>query len=182
MMLLEDFEDESKSLHCRIKNSTADKSADKPDEALGKTISINLDREGTPRNNSSTKTGFTMSGYLNCRDGVLQSRSDLTYMTTNHEEKLDEAVLRDGRVTIHLRLQELHAVDAHRMIRHYFDGETVPESLIQDYELLPATLQGLCQRCTTVKEVASAIPQIREDYRLKCLERQERKADAEKSK
>ncbi|QLG72077.1 hypothetical protein HG535_0C04310 [Zygotorulaspora mrakii] len=50
----------------------------------------------------SGETGFqssvTFSGLLNALDGVTSSEETITFMTTNHPEKLDPAILRPGRV------------------------------------------------------------------------------------
>jgi hypothetical protein len=174
-LLLEDFDAETDTTHCRIK-ADGDKKSDKQSSSSPH-ISINLgDEFGKNSSDKSTdKKGFTMSGYLNTTDGVKQLEKALIIMSANHPELLDEAVLRDGRITYAVHLQEMKAVDAHRMIRYHFDGQSVSNSLIKDGELLPAALQGLCVRCETIEEVEEGIPVIREEYRLKRLERESRK-------
>ena len=54
--------------------------------------SLFIDRE----NNS--KTFISFSGILNTLDGVSRRHKLLTFITTNHKEKLDNALLRPGRI------------------------------------------------------------------------------------
>ncbi len=52
------------------------------------------DGEGTPRR----KDIVTLSGLLNTLDGVASQEGRIVIMTTNHAEKLDDALIRPGRV------------------------------------------------------------------------------------
>ena len=44
-----------------------------------------------------TKRNVTFSGLLNALDGVRSQEGRILFMTTNHREKLDPALLREGR-------------------------------------------------------------------------------------
>ena len=48
----------------------------------------------------------TFSGLLNALDGVASAEERLLFLTTNHAEQLDEALVRPGRVDITVRLGE----------------------------------------------------------------------------
>lgn len=54
--------------------------------------------EGVPVEDSSAGYGITLSGLLNVMDGVAASEGRILIMTTNHRDKLDEALTRNGRV------------------------------------------------------------------------------------
>lgn len=56
-------------------------------------VSDDSDDEST-----KSKNGVTMSGLLNTLDGVASQEGRVLIMTTNHIEKLDEALIRPGRV------------------------------------------------------------------------------------
>jgi chaperone BCS1 len=43
-------------------------------------------------------SGLTLSGLLNCIDGIFNCHGRILIMTTNHPEVLDEALIRPGRV------------------------------------------------------------------------------------
>ncbi|KAK6388219.1 hypothetical protein LTR65_008061 [Meristemomyces frigidus] len=46
----------------------------------------------------SERKGVTLSGLLNVLDGVYAAEGRITIMTTNHIDRLDEALIRDGRI------------------------------------------------------------------------------------
>jgi len=50
------------------------------------------------------KTGVSFSGLLNALDGVRSQEGRILFMTTNHREKLDPALLRPGRADYHVLL------------------------------------------------------------------------------
>jgi len=49
-------------------------------------------------NDEDAKKGISLSGLLNVIDGVASHEGRVLVMTTNHPEKLDDALIRDGRV------------------------------------------------------------------------------------
>jgi chaperone BCS1 len=48
----------------------------------------------------------TFSGLLNALDGVASAEERIIFLTTNHVERLDEALIRPGRVDMTVRLGE----------------------------------------------------------------------------
>lgn len=52
------------------------------------------------RNASSDNPGLTFSNLINILDGVLYKHGVVIFMTTNHPEKLDHALLRIGRIDL----------------------------------------------------------------------------------
>jgi len=54
---------------------------------------------GEVKNNS-----LTFSGFLNALDGVRAQEGQILFMTTNHIEKLDAAILRPGRTDYKVEL------------------------------------------------------------------------------
>lgn len=46
------------------------------------------------------QSSITLSGFLNALDGVVASEDRIIFMTTNHPEKLDPALIRPGRVDV----------------------------------------------------------------------------------
>lgn len=50
------------------------------------------------------KGGVSFSGLLNALDGVRAQEGSILFMTTNHKEKLDPALLRPGRCDVHVEL------------------------------------------------------------------------------
>lgn len=52
----------------------------------------------------AAKSSLSMSSLLNMLDGVATSEGWLVFMTTNHPEKLDPALVRPGRIDLHIDL------------------------------------------------------------------------------
>jgi len=52
------------------------------------------------------KSGITFSGLLNALDGVGSSSGQLFFLTTNHRERLDPALIRNGRVDVHVEFTD----------------------------------------------------------------------------
>lgn len=64
----------------------------------------------------------TFSGLLNAMDGVAAGEERITFLTTNHIEKLDPALIRPGRVDLMIRIGETTRYQAaHMWDRFYGD-------------------------------------------------------------
>lgn len=91
------------------------------------------------------KSTLTLSGLLNAIDGVFNSHGRILIMTTNHPEKLDDALIRPGRID---RRYEFENCDQKQISELYFSffGETCnPEILknIKYMEYSPAYITSL---------------------------------------
>ncbi|GMI68916.1 hypothetical protein like AT1G43910 [Hibiscus trionum] len=64
------------------------------------------DKDGRPDRPSSIDPGVTLSGLLNFIDGLWSSCGNerIIIFTTNHKEKLDPALLRPGRMDVHIHM------------------------------------------------------------------------------
>ncbi|ELR06846.1 hypothetical protein VC83_03926 [Pseudogymnoascus destructans] len=62
--------------------------------------SAGLTRDDTPDSNDNFKSRITLAGFLNAIDGIASSQGHILIMTTNCRSKLDDAILRPGRVDI----------------------------------------------------------------------------------
>ena len=63
-----------------------------------KAASESTDRPSGGRSSNANDTGITLSALLNAIDGVASQEGRVLIMTTNHPEKLDDALMRPGRV------------------------------------------------------------------------------------
>lgn len=94
-------------------------------------------------------SGVTFSGLLNALDGVASADEVLTFMTTNHPEKLDQALLRPGRIDMKVLIDNASDYQVEKMfMRFYDDAEKLAIFMERFRELeLPyvstAQLQGL---------------------------------------
>ncbi|KAI9789878.1 MAG: hypothetical protein M1833_002144 [Piccolia ochrophora] len=63
----------------------------------------------------------TFSGLLNALDGVTSAEERVVFLTTNHVERLDEALVRPGRVDMTVRLGEATQYQASQLWDRFFD-------------------------------------------------------------
>jgi len=93
--------------------------------------------------NDSMKNHITMNGILNCLDGFNNPEGLIVIMTTNFPDKLDEALMRSGRIDLDIELSHLDKYQARNMFLSFFNNEEQFETMwsnIQKYTVEPATL------------------------------------------
>lgn len=66
------------------------------------------------------KSSVTFSGLLNALDGVASSEERIIFMTTNHYERLDPALIRPGRVDIKEHLGDAAGEQARRLFVKFY--------------------------------------------------------------
>ncbi|KAL7664794.1 Mitochondrial chaperone BCS1 [[Candida] zeylanoides] len=95
-------------------------------------------------------SGVTFSGLLNALDGVASAEECLTFMTTNHPEKLDPALLRPGRIDFKQYVGNASDSQIRRMFMRFYPGESqLCEEFLAEFHKLKmeaistAQLQGL---------------------------------------
>lgn len=65
----------------------------------------------------------TFSGLLNALDGVASAEERIVFMTTNHIDRLDEALIRPGRVDVTVRLDYATEAQFQDLWDRFYDGE-----------------------------------------------------------
>lgn len=68
-------------------------------------------------------SGVTFSGLLNALDGVASAEECITFMTTNHAEKLDPALLRPGRVDFKVLVDNASESQVSHMFLRFYENE-----------------------------------------------------------
>jgi ATP-dependent 26S proteasome regulatory subunit len=69
-------------------------------------------RTGTDENKH-----FTFSNLINLLDGVLSRQGLITFMTTNHPENMDHALLRQGRTDLIIHMNYPRKIDVKNLFR-----------------------------------------------------------------
>lgn len=95
---------------------------------------------GTKRKNK--EASFSFSTLLNCLDGVLSKEDVITIFTTNHPEKLDSALIRQGRIDYKMEISNPTKENIEEYLRLFyqkhdinvteFGGDGIPMVAIQD--------------------------------------------------
>jgi len=126
----------------------------------------------------SDKSSLTFSGVLNALDGVGASAGQIFILTTNHREKLDPALIRNGRVDCHVEFTDADADQAAELFRQFYSeaedkvalSEAFAKSLFELIEqrktsISMAALQHyfIIMRRATAKEAADGVAKILEE-------------------
>jgi chaperone BCS1 len=75
-----------------------------------------------PKREANESTGVTLSGLLNAIDGVSSRQGRLLFMTTNHPERLDPALVRPGRVDRSIRIGNTTPDQGRRLFTWFYTG------------------------------------------------------------
>jgi len=140
------------------------------------------------------KSAVTFSGLLNALDGVGMPEGQIFILTTNFREQLDAALIRNGRVDVHVEFQHISDEQCKEMFRRFFkkDAELADEFVERLHkevgertkELTPAILQFFFvqQRELTGREAIDNVVQISEELakRDSAKEEDEKKEKDEK--
>ncbi|OCF33300.1 mitochondrial chaperone BCS1 [Kwoniella heveanensis BCC8398] len=78
------------------------------------------------------KSAVTFSGLLNALDGVASSEERIIFMTTNHYDRLDPALIRPGRVDVHELLGDAAGEQAKRLFVKFYGNSNTSTSSTGD--------------------------------------------------
>ena len=95
------------------------------------------------KTNDSLKNNITMNGILNCLDGFNNPEGLIVIMTTNFPDKLDDALMRSGRIDLDIELTYLDRFQTRNMFLSFFNNEEHFELMwnnIKKYSIEPATM------------------------------------------
>jgi chaperone BCS1 len=100
------------------------------------------------REKQDSKIDVSFSGLLNALDGVAAQEGRVVFMTTNHREVLDPALIRPGRIDVAFELSYAGINELQQMIERFFpdiDETSLCEALgaCQDIQLTPAQVQQI---------------------------------------
>ena len=99
---------------------------------------------------SSTTKSFDLSCFLNVLDGIIELHGVMIIMTTNHPEKLDEALIRPGRIDFKYEFKKANKQIIYNMLKLKYsmkdDEMTHIKEIdnIKEYSLSPAHIQSIC--------------------------------------
>lgn len=119
--------------------------------------SIFVDRN-TPVNKSDKNVTF--AGLLNALDGVGSQEGKLLFMTTNHIEKIDPALIRPGRCDVKIEFKRASKKQLKDLFVRFYKNETQGEEFslkVQENFLSMAELQGFFLQNSTGEDALKNI-------------------------
>lgn len=108
---------------------------------------------------------LNLSCFLNTLDGIIELHGIMVIMTSNHPEKIDTAVLREGRFDFKHEFKKASQSIIKEMLQHNFqltseEMETYSNiKNIKDYVLSPAKIQKICFKHNDVNSCINEIIQ-----------------------
>lgn len=116
--------------------------------------------------NQDVKNSLSFSGVLNALDGAASREGWLVFMTTNHKDRLDEALIRPGRADVHIEFGYATAFQARSMFAAFFPGANGAEVFGQLVErqnmTMAAVQQHLIFHQKSSVEALATLPIVRE--------------------
>ncbi|UDL16847.1 AAA-ATPase [Arthrobacter phage Atuin] len=96
---------------------------------------------------STVETGVTQQGLLNVLDGFQSPHGVITIMTTNYLDKIDEAIIRPGRVDLTEELSAMDTYQLHGLCKYAlgFVPEGLPEITPED-NITSASVMGVVRK------------------------------------
>ncbi|KAH7651025.1 mitochondrial chaperone BCS1 protein [Dioscorea alata] len=130
--------------------------------------SITMDNRRTPAKNSDDEgETVTLSGLLNFVDGLWSSCGEekIIVFTTNYKERLDPALLRPGRMDMHIHMGYCSPCAFRTLASNYHNVDDHPlfeviEDLLKDTEVTPATVAEELMRSVDVNIALQGLHQF----------------------
>ncbi len=97
------------------------------------------------RDAAHAQVKLSFSGFLNALDGVATQEGTVLFMTTNHVERLDPALIRAGRIDERVELGYADADQLRRLYRKFHDDPVAADAFAREragQDLSPAAVQG----------------------------------------
>lgn len=89
---------------------------------------------------------LTLSCILNTIDGVYEQYGRILVMTTNYIERLDEALIRPGRIDVKINFSKCDNKMGHDIIEHFYDQKIEKMINFPEYKYSPADILEKCFR------------------------------------
>lgn len=98
-----------------------------------------LNIEGKPADDS-----LTLSCILNTIDGILEQNGRILIITTNYKDKLDNALLRPGRIDLKINFTKCTNKMTYNIIEHFYNKKISNDIIFTDNKYTPAEVVDKC--------------------------------------
>ncbi|KAF9500462.1 mitochondrial chaperone BCS1, partial [Pleurotus eryngii] len=89
------------------------------------------------------QSSVTFSGFLNALDGVASGEERIVFMTTNHLERLDPALIRPGRVDVTQLVGDASPIQAKTLFTQFYGGNGIEIHQLEELNSLGDALEQL---------------------------------------
>ena len=114
------------------------------------------------KNNLDT---LNLAGILNILDGIIDTPGRIIIMTTNHIDKLDDALIRPGRIDKKIYMGYISHSNCIKMIEYYYETK-LSENQVSELQIIfnehkiditPATLEQYCREYENINNLIECI-------------------------
>jgi mitochondrial chaperone BCS1 len=85
----------------------------------------------------------TFSGFLNALDGVASGEERIIFLTTNHIDRLDPALIRPGRVDLAVLVGDADPEQARILFTNFYRNGQAEDGILNEVEQLGMKLQEI---------------------------------------
>lgn len=110
-----------------------------------------IDKVFSGRDNVNKEAKITFSSLLNCLDGAFYRHGLITIITTNHIEKLDEALIRTGRIDFKMEIPKPSDVEISSYLSLFYNEDMRVKG---HFDLKMSDVQGICLQYKDCPELA----------------------------
>lgn len=100
-----------------------------------------IDKVFSGRENVKEGSKITFSSLLNCLDGAFYKHGLVTIITTNHIDKLDEALLRTGRIDLKIEVPKPTHKEISQYMSLFFER---PIEIFGEFNMTMSDVQDIC--------------------------------------
>jgi chaperone BCS1 len=111
----------------------------------------------------SYQSSVTFSGLLNALDGVASAEERIIFMTTNHVDRLDPALIRPGRVDLMELLDDAYPEQAERLFARFYGDDGFRRSVSTGGGVGDAAVESGTEHSARVGELARRLADIVEE-------------------
>ncbi|TKR67435.1 hypothetical protein L596_023587 [Steinernema carpocapsae] len=136
-------------------------------------------------------TRVTYSGLLNAIDGIASTDERILFMTTNHKELIDKALIRPGRIDCEQYFGNCSKWMVGRMFQRFY-GDLVDEAKVEEFQnaafneenkLSPAAIQGhLVLNKKDPEKAIQSVKTLLEETKIRKEEEKKRLEELERSR
>lgn len=132
-----------------------------------------------------TACPLTFSGVLNALDGIASPSAQIIILTTNHPERLDPALIRAGRVDMHVRFTKAAKEQCKNMFLNFYEGQeehakafaaTVFKTFRDGISMASLQQHFIRHMRSKGSEVVEAVPELKK-WMQDCGENREKEKD-----
>jgi hypothetical protein len=104
---------------------------------------VGINEVEATKDDSTSSMGLTLSGLLNGIDGVASGDDRILIATTNHPEKLDPALIRDGRFDLKVEIGYVSMEMLHSFFEKFYPDTKIPSDYKIKAGIAPCEVQTL---------------------------------------